>query len=445
LWTLVLVVTIEVLGSPAARAGESALEEAPPPESAEEVETSLDRGFEEAKEAPTLFPRLKRFLDDQPPFLRDARLLLHLRSYWREEDPPDPGESEAIAYGGWLGLRSGEWEEFFSVGATLYTTQRLYGPDRKAGTGLLSPGQHGFSVLGEAWAKLRVRDHQAVLYRQSLDLPYVNRRDSRMVPQTFEGYTLRGKRSSLTYAAGYLSDIKTRDSDHFVSMSEAAGVRERDEGMLFGGLRWRPNEEFMLGGIEYWVADTLNVVYAEVDYLLPLEAPVQIRLAGQFTDQRSVGRDLLTGSSFDTRSFGVRAALSYEKAILNLAFTSTDDEERIRSPWGSDPSFLARMQKNFNRAGEDAWGIGVSYHLDRLGLRGVSGVASYASGRNARNPATGMSQPDQEELDLTLDYRLKEGRLRGLWFRARAAFLEQDPGGTTTDFRLIVNYELPLL
>jgi hypothetical protein len=87
----------------------------------------------------------------------------------------------------------------------------------------------------------------------------------------------------------------------------------------------------------------------------------------------------------------------------------------------------------------------VSYHFARLGLPDVSTVVSYTSGQNAKNVETGSSLPDREEVDLTLDYRPSEGRLRGLWLRARASFLEDDPGGTTSEFRLILNYDLPLL
>jgi hypothetical protein len=437
--------TIALQAPAMVQAGESGLEDAPPPEAVEDVATPIERGFKKEERPSALFPRLKQALQDQPPFLSDTSLVLHLRSYWLEPDPPDAGEREAIAYGGWLAYQSGEWEDLFSIGATFYTTQRLYGPSEKDGTRLLAPGQHGFTVLGKAWARLRYEDHALTVYRQTLELPYVNRRDSRMIPNTFEGYTLRGSDPTLGYAVGYLSDIKERDSDRFVPMSEAAGVTREDEGMWMAGVRWHPTEETTIGAIDYWVDDTLNIFYAEFDYVFPERGLFGARLDAQFTVQRSVGKDLITGRSFDTRSFGLRTALSYEKAILNLAFTSTDDEERIRSPWGSDPSYLARMLKNYNRAGEDAWGVGISYHFARLGLPGVSTVVSFTHGQNARNASTGSSLPDRDEVNFTLDYRPSEGRLRGLWLRARAAFLEEDPGGTTSEFRLILNYDLSLL
>jgi len=62
-----------------------------------------------------------------------------------------------------------------------------------------------------------------------------------MVPNTFEGYTLRGiigdEKSSgaLKYVAGYVSKIKERNQDRFVWMSEDAGA-DVQRGTIMGGL-----------------------------------------------------------------------------------------------------------------------------------------------------------------------------------------------------------------
>jgi hypothetical protein len=48
-------------------------------------------------------------------------------------------------------------------------------------------------VLGEAYATIRQGSHELILYRNEIDLPYVNKRDNRMPPNTFEGYKVRGK------------------------------------------------------------------------------------------------------------------------------------------------------------------------------------------------------------------------------------------------------------
>ena len=44
------------------------------------------------------------------------------------------------------------------VGVVGYTSQKLYGPDDRGGTRLLTPTQGSITILGEAFAALRVAD-----------------------------------------------------------------------------------------------------------------------------------------------------------------------------------------------------------------------------------------------------------------------------------------------
>ena len=53
----------------------------------------------------------------------------------------------------------------------------------------------------------------------------------------------------------------------------------------------------------------------------------------------------------------------------------------------------------------------------------------------------------QSELDLTLDYKPGAGMLKGLWFRLRGAFVDQDGSAANDlrDIRFIVNYDFSIL
>ena len=115
------------------------------------------------------------------------------------------------------------------MGATLYGSAPLYAPDDRDGTLLLKPGQKGYYVPGEAWGALRYQDYALLTgYRQKVDQPYINPQDNRMTPNTFQGVTLGGKVDWLQYLGGYLWQIKPRNSDEFISMSQqAGGAREQ--------------------------------------------------------------------------------------------------------------------------------------------------------------------------------------------------------------------------
>jgi len=114
---------------------------------------------------------------------------------------------------------------------------------------LLGPGQEGFTVIGRAYGKLNYEEKLEVkLYRQYINAPYVNKQDIRMVPNTFEAYTLIGDLGDFRFGGGYISKIKRQNSDKFVPMSQIGSIKDTDNGMLaFGGL-YNPVKEFSIGG-----------------------------------------------------------------------------------------------------------------------------------------------------------------------------------------------------
>ena len=67
-----------------------------------------------------LFAPLKEMKKDLPPFFRDADLKAHFRLYYFNRLNPNDTENEALAFGGWLALKSGWLLDTLSIGATLY-------------------------------------------------------------------------------------------------------------------------------------------------------------------------------------------------------------------------------------------------------------------------------------------------------------------------------------
>jgi hypothetical protein len=374
---------------------------------------------------------------------QDASLQLKPRSYYFDRQRDDTADSQAWTLGGALAYRTGWLRERLKLGATLYSSQKLYGPDGKDGTLLLKPGQNGFTVPGESQLTARVTEQVMLrLYRQDINLPYVNRQDNRMVPNTFEAYLLFDNEDPrLNYLGGHLRQMKRRNETGFISMSEAAGATDTDKGVTTLGARYSFSDKTDIGAINYHGWDVMNIFYTEGNVVRALGEDLALRISAQYTDQRGVGDKRI--GDFETRAIGGKLAISYRHAILSLAFSSIDNNSGIRSPWGGYPGYLSLVNKDFDRAGEDAWLVGVSYDFSRLGLAGLSAFANYASGDT---PDSGSkASPDQKELDLTLDYRFSDTP-DGLWIRARTAFVDQDghAGEDSQDYRLIVNYSVPL-
>lgn len=376
---------------------------------------------------------------------REGTLDLHLRNYYFHRDREVSSNSETWAQGGRLGYETHWWKNRLRVGAALYGSLKLDGPADKDGARLLKPGQKSFSVLGEAYLEARLyRKLTLKAYRQKFSLPYLNGYDSRMVPNTFESaalYDLSGEH--FVYGLAHTWRMKKRDASKFISMTEAAGINGPDRAVTTAAGRYTLSNTANLAVVNHYGRDFMNIFYTEVNSRNRSIKDLGLKFSAQFTRQHSIGDEL--GGDFDTRSWGAKLAISYNSLLLSLAHTSTSSNAGIRSYWGGKPGYLSLMLKDFDRADEDAWLIGLSSDFRYFGEHGFSGFINYARGDT---PDQGSNaSPDQSELDITLDYKPIAGTFKGLWFRLRGALVDQDGNGgqDLKDIRFIVNYDLSVL
>lgn len=393
---------------------------------------------------PSWFPGLAASMKELPPFFRDTHLALNFRTFYRNNEASDGVYQEAWAFGGWLGYRSGWLADVFSIGATGFASWPLYAPDDRDGTLLLKPGQEGFAVLGEAWARLRYADQVLTGYRQAVNVGYVNAQDNRMVPNTFEGAMLDGALGHLSYSAGYLTTIKPRAEDDFLSMARQAGApADADDGLALLMVRAAPVKGLALDAGTFFGVNTFNTAFGQAEYTHPLAEDVALTLGVQYTDQRSLGDEL--AGAFDTWNVGGRVRLTYRALALEVAAHRTGDGSDIRTPFGVWPGYLSLINKDFDRAGETAVGVRLLYDFARHGVPGLSAAFIAAQGTGARVASTRAGAPDRREYDFDVTYAPPRGPLRGFSLRVRVALVDQDGvPGLLPDIRLIVNYALPL-
>ena len=235
------------------------LTESPHPASANDIKGPLDNAFTKDIMSHPLFPELNKRLQKLPPFIRDSRITMKTRIYDFNRNNSGfvavdgSNDNSALAAGGELEYQSGLLADRISIGASYYTSQKIVGPANEGGTLLLAPVQTGFGVLGQAYVNIKITDDiDFRAYRQSYNLPYLNRRDSRMVPVTHEGYTIEALNlnQNLDFISGYINKIKERNSDTFIYMSEAAGAPDSDDGLFLLGARYRINDKLNIGAID---------------------------------------------------------------------------------------------------------------------------------------------------------------------------------------------------
>jgi hypothetical protein len=369
---------------------------------------------------------------------------IQLRSYYLGREKYDDTESEAWAVGGSVGFKTGYFREKFSFGATAYTSVPVYAPDEKDGTLLLKPGQEGYAVLGEAYGEyLFTPDVRMTVGARTFDTPYLNKNDSRMTPNTFLGAVLQALHGDKAtgewrWGAGYIDKIKERNSDEFVSMSDDAGASIK-RGVYAAGANYTRGE-LAVGAVNYWSSNVINIFYTEAKYGIPIGGNAKLRFAAQFTDQRSVGDDKLTGSDFSSQAWGAKAEIAAGGALLTTAYTDTHGDRDMTAPWSGYPGYTSVQVEDFNRAGEDAWLIRAQYTFPKH--MGLSMYALYVAGSDP-DAASGYGRG---ETDFNLQWSPPEGTLKGLMVRLRYAHVSQDDPGDTAlnDLRLMVFYDVPL-
>jgi hypothetical protein len=457
-WRILLVPLLAVLtglglGAVTSLSAQEAIsQEEPVPSSVDEVITPIERSFVERIRRPGFFPRLKEELKDTPAFFRDTSLDVNLRTFYFRRDRFDESVNSAWALGGALGYKSGWLLDRLMIGSTFYWSEKLYGPKEKDGTLLLKPGQHGYSVLGQLYGRIKLFDeHILNLYRYEYNTPFINKNDNRMTPNTFEGYTIQGNfggkdgAPGFRWGGGYITKIKERNSDDFVWMSRDAGADvKRGVGVLGGTFTYG---KFSLGAVNYYSDDIINIFYTESKYSFPITKQLGALVAFQFTDQRSVGQEQLQNRSFATNQLGLRGDVSYGGAVFSVGYTNVLRKDDMQSPWSGYPGYTSVQVQDFNRAEEQAVITKLSYDFSRLGLEGVSAYALFVHGWGRINPTTKAGVPDENEFNTDLQWRPKWKFLNGFWARFRYSRVKQyeGPKDHQDDFRVIINYDFPLL
>jgi hypothetical protein len=371
--------------------------------------------------------------DSAVPFLRDSIFSLEPRFYYRYLDNGQ-GLHEAFAGGGAMIFTSGWWREALQLGIGGYTTQPLATGDDPGGTGLLRPDGDGIVVLGQAWAKLRIEPATATLFRQEMELPFINGDDTRMIPNTFEAYRLDVNPSDVfRFGFAYVTREKSKTSAEFRPMSEVAGVHGVDRGTSVAGFLLGETNTTYIGGVNELTWDLLNIAYVEAGRTWQLWDDFELRGELQFIDQRSVGDELL--GSFETQLYGASLAASYRSAVLSVSFTSTNNGLKILRQFGGVPAFNSVMVSDFAGNDEDSLRVGLSYDFARIGFVGVTAFANYVHGDLVDNQ-------NEDEFNATVDYRLDQGPLKNFWLRLRYAHNTLSEQPATQDFRVILNYTL---
>jgi hypothetical protein len=132
-------------------------------------------------------------------------------------------------------------------------------------------------------------------------------------------------------------------------------------------------------------------------------------------------------------------------AVLRLGAGFTGTGGTIVSFYGTNPSYVDLMQRTFTRENEKAILGSLSYDFAGLGAPGLSAILNVVGAFDGR-PSSGSRSRDAQELNLTIDYKIKGGWLDSFWLRVRGSWLhEQQSDRNGTDLRVILRYDFPAI
>jgi hypothetical protein len=393
-----------------------------------------------------------RYSADTPKFFSESLLQFVARTFYLTRDNLDGSKSQAWAGGGWLAFRSGLIADTFGIQAAFYTSQPIFAPLDQGGTVLLAPPQNSIAALGQIYGRVQIGDQEIRGGRQLVDTPLINPQDNRMVPNTFEAATLVSlpdKERNYDYAVGYLWNVKQRDSNDFISMSDALALASNgsngvvNRGAPFGMLKYQPVAGLSLVAMDYNVQDFINTAFAQIEYDFrqPIGVPNWI-VGANVTNQRSVGANLLTGTPFQTYQASAKVQMLYSGWTLFVIGSMNGPGANTISPFGGNPNYASMLQLLFNNANQKAIGGSIAYDLGTVGFSGLSAGVWYTHGWDAINPSTGLGIPNQNELDLWIQYRPTEGPLKGFRLKTQYANVWQQGNvrNTQPELQVIIDY-----
>ena len=134
---------------------------------------------------------------------------------------------------------------------------------------------------------------------------------------------------------------------------------------------------------------------------------------------------------------------------MGAGFTATGEGSALQTPYGDPPGYFTFQENNFDEARQKAWGLAARYDfgpgtlLRGVHIPGLSVLMRYAGGRDAINTSTGVGLPTVREGDLDVIWNVLG--VAGLQFRFRNAYVAESEHGVLPAFRIILNYDLPLL
>ncbi|MBJ2219071.1 OprD family porin [Pseudomonas sp. MF7453] len=319
--------------------------------------------------------------------------------------------------------------------------------------------ENSYSKLGGA-AKLRVLDTVIKAGDVFPLTPVVAYGDSRVLPQSFRGFTVRNTSlEGLSLQGGRLSGMSQPNEsgmNNGFATFYAGKVDSPWVGYVGGDYQF--NKHLSVSLYSSRLKDAWNQYYlgSNANYALTDE----VSLFGDFNVYKAVDEGSKQLGEFDNTIWSARLGVkvgAHSVAVSHQRNNGDDDFDYLRQ---SDSIFLNNsiQYSDFNSPKERSWMVRYDLDMQAFGIPGLSFMTRYGKGTGAdysnanavymRRDAAGNPLTDQRrwERDIEAKYVVQNGRFKDLSLRLRQATVRSSAfESDLEEVRLIAEYPLAVL
>ncbi|WP_397453743.1 OprD family porin [Pseudomonas sp. NA-150] len=410
-------------------------------------------------------------------FIGDSKANLGMRSFYFNNDNRDgtatPSKTEEWAQGFMLDYKSGYTQGTVGFGVDALGLLGITldsGKGRHVG-GSMIPSDSDDRAVDE-WGRLgltgKVKVSKTELRYGTLQpkLPILVANDGRLLPQTFDGGQITSSEfKDLTLTGGRIDHATGRGSSDQTGLAAMGGTRESNQ-FYFAGGDWKVTKDLML---QYYYANLENYYTQQffgLIHTLALSDNQSLKTDLRYfkTDssgENSSGTPGYRISGYTKNSDGVidnrtwSAALIYSVGGHSITagyqsvsdgsyFTQLNQGGLVDKGAGGVSLYLYtdRLIQSFNRAGEQTSFGQYAYDFAALGVPGLKASVIYLTGDNIKT-TSGDNQKEWER-DISLDYVIQSGSLKGVGFAWRNGKSDSDASRNQDQNRVYVSYSIPL-
>ncbi|PTU77071.1 outer membrane porin, OprD family [Pseudomonas indoloxydans] len=321
----------------------------------------------------------------------------------------------------------------------------------RSGTGLFPTGSDGRSQddYSEAGGAVKLRLSNTVLKygTQFTALPVLSTDDSRLLPETAEGFLLTSNEiEGLELHAGHFTGINAQAQTY----RDSKGLKSAD---VFGGSYSFTDD---LSAALYYsdVEDAFKKYYGNVNYTFGISEDQSLGFDFNIYKTDYDKEYTNTGKSEDNTIWSLSAAYNFGAHTLTAAYQKShggfDGTGYDYGVDGGGTVWLANsvQRSDFNAEDEKSWQLRYDLDFAEFDVPGLAFMARYISGSDAKTATTDNGK--EWERNIQVGYTVQDGPAKDLNMRVRQATYRSSDGvyygsPSIDEVRVIIEYPLSIL